>query len=107
MIKGCFLPVPLAMACIAHRPECALVFVVFFMAVETKIRLQLVSESAAFVTVCAFGLLVLAQQRLPCLPVMIEDDFLPVFLDVASFAFLPEYIFMLVVLFVTGNARGL
>jgi hypothetical protein len=77
------------------------------MAVETKVRLQLISEPAAFVTVCAFDLLVFAQQRLPGLPVMIKDNFFPVLLDVASLAFRPEYIFMLVVLFVTRNAWSL
>jgi hypothetical protein len=59
------------------------------------------------VAIRAFGLFVLAQQRCPGLPVVIEDDFFPVFLDVASLALRPEDVFVLVVLLVTRNAGRL
>jgi TctA family transporter len=62
VIKGCFFPVFLVMACIAHWPVLALVYIVFLMAVEAKSR-HLFGELAAFVTSRAFGLFVFDQQR--------------------------------------------
>jgi hypothetical protein len=76
------------------------------MAFKTKSR-HLVDEPAAFVAIRAFGLFVLAQQRCLGLPVVIEDYFFPVFLDVASLALRPEDVFVLVVFLVTRNAGGL
>ena len=90
------------MACIAHWPERVLVYVVLPMALEAKSR-HLVDEPSACVATRAFGLFVLAQQRCPGLPVVIEEDFFPVSLDMASLAPGPEAAFMLVVLLVTGN----
>jgi hypothetical protein len=106
MIERGFLPAALDVTCIAHRPVLALVNVIPFMAVDAKVR-QLVGEPPALVTTHALGLFVPTQQGRLGLRVMIEDHFLPVFLDMTGFAFGSKAAFVFIVLLVAGGTCSL
>ena len=105
MIERCVLPVPLVVTFIAELSFLPLMLVVLLVA-EVTIRLELFLVKVPFVAALTFRGLVLPFQWIFRVATMVERGRLPVFLRVATLAFLPIRTLMLVILLVTGQAEG-
>jgi hypothetical protein len=109
MIEDDLFPAPVAMTNLALGPEFSLVslfLVVVLFVTGITFHLELVFVDIALVAFGALGVFVLARQWEFGLFVMIERDFFPAALHMASLALGAEFFFMFVVFVVTRMTVG-
>jgi hypothetical protein len=106
MIEQDLFPIAFNVASLALGSEVALVLVVLLVTCVATLVRYLVLIDIALMTAGTLGLFVFSQQRIFGLLVMIEQDFLPVALDVAAFALGSKTTLVLVILLVTRIAGG-
>ena len=102
MIKLCLRPGLLIVARFAFFSFLPFVFVVFLVAGNTS-ALYLVFIDIALVAAAAFNFFMLGEQRILGLLCMVEQNFFPFSLDMATFAFGAKTAFVFIVFLVTGK----
>ena len=103
VIKGNLFPATVNVAVFTLGTKATFVLVVFLMAREA-IHFEFVFVQVSLVAIIALHVLVLARQREFGFFVVIKGDIFPAALDVARFAFWPEFTFVLVIFLVTRVA---